>query len=565
MKPPRKPHDGASGGGGSRARPLGSGGTSRTAQRVSKPKRGSYSQRLIASSIESARAEHDADEAASRDHQRSRERGRNRGEKARNPADDQRSERREAPATDRGARVGKSAGRFRVKEQRGPQLVDGPNFKGPPLAGFRPSGRMRPQPKPGKPQLQKLPTAPATGRPSEPMRIAKAMARAGLCSRREAERWIEDGRVSVNGKVIDTPAVDVTPRDIVKVDGQPLPAAEPARLWRYHKPKGLVTTHSDPEGRPTVFDNLPPELPRVVSVGRLDFNSEGLLLLTNDGELARHLELPATGWLRRYRVRAYGRLTQADLDPLKEGITVDGVVYGPVEATLDSVQSGNMWLTVGLREGKNREVRKILGALGLEVNRLIRVSFGPFQLLDLEPGAAEHVKRRVLADQLGPELAREFGLDAGSEEAAEETGRKPFVARREPSGQRRYGTSGGPSGERGARSAETWRVRPDRPARAGDHKPGQLERAAEAREDRPRTGKAWTQRPRSDEPRYGGAKGGATSAGRTGAGKWGTSGSDRPAHDRLGRNRSGSDRPTGERPGGGPRKPRPGGWKGRPK
>ncbi len=245
---------------------------------------------------------------------------------------------------------------------------------------------------------------------AEPMRIAKAMARAGLCSRREAERWITDGRVSVNGQVLKTPAVEIKPRDRVLVDGQPLPVAEPSQLWRYNKPKGMVTTHNDPQGRPTVFDNLPPGLPRVISVGRLDFNTEGLILLTNDGELARHLELPATGWLRRYRVRAKGRVTQGDLDKLREGVEIEGVRYGPVEATMDTVQGANMWLTVGIREGKNREVRKVLSSLGLDVNRLIRISFGPFQLLELKPGEAEVVKRRVLADQLGPELAAEFGL-----------------------------------------------------------------------------------------------------------------------------------------------------------
>lgn len=249
------------------------------------------------------------------------------------------------------------------------------------------------------------------------MRIAKAMARAGLCSRRDAERWIASGRVSVNGKTLTTPAVVVGPADKVLVDGKPLPLAEPPRLWRYHKAKGLVTTHRDPEGRPTVFDRLPPGLPRVVSVGRLDFNTEGLLLLTNDGALARHLELPSTGWLRRYRVRAHGRVTQDQLDKLKDGVEIDGVRYGPIEASLDTLQGANVWLTLGLREGKNREVRRILESLGLAVNRLIRISYGPFQLSDLAPGAAEPVKRRVLAEQLGPALARELGL---AEEVEEE-------------------------------------------------------------------------------------------------------------------------------------------------
>jgi 23S rRNA pseudouridine2605 synthase len=248
------------------------------------------------------------------------------------------------------------------------------------------------------------------------MRIAKRMARAGLCSRRDAERWIGEGRVTVNGKPLDTPAVQVGPGDKILVDGVPLPDTEPARLWRYHKTRGLVTTNRDPQGRPTVFASLPDTLPRVVSVGRLDFNTEGLLLLTNDGELARHLELPSTGWTRRYRVRAHGKISQAELDALKDGITVEGVKYGPIEAVLDSVQASNCWLTLGLREGKNREVRKVLGALGLTVNRLIRVSYGPFQLLDLKPGAVEPVKRRVLVDQLGGKLALDFGLEESDDE-----------------------------------------------------------------------------------------------------------------------------------------------------
>jgi 23S rRNA pseudouridine2605 synthase len=262
------------------------------------------------------------------------------------------------------------------------------------------------------------------------MRIAKAMAHAGMCSRREAERWIADGRVSVNGKILTTPAFEVSERDTVVVDGKPLPKAEAMKLWRYYKPRGLVTTHKDPQGRPTVFANLPPDLPRVVSVCRLDFNSEGLLLLTNAGPLARHMELPATGWLRRYRVRAHGRVTQARLDALKDGIEIEGVRYGAIEATVDSVQGANAWLTLGLREGKNREVRRILSHLGLDVNRLIRISYGPFQLLDLKPGAVEPVKRRVLVEQLGTRLAGELGITEDQEDERAE--RKARAGSRKP-------------------------------------------------------------------------------------------------------------------------------------
>jgi 23S rRNA pseudouridine2605 synthase len=242
------------------------------------------------------------------------------------------------------------------------------------------------------------------------MRIAKALARAGLCSRREAERWIAQGRVRLNGETLASPARDVTRHDKILVDGKPLPSPEPPRLWRYHKPKGLVTTHSDPQGRPTVFDALPLGLPRVISIGRLDFNSEGLLLLSNDGALARHLELPATGWLRRYRVRAHGTVTPEALHKLKDGIELGGIRYGPIAATLEKLQGTNVWLAIGLSEGKNREVRTILQHLGLTVNRLIRISFGPFQLRDLAPGAVAPVKQRELIEQLGSRTATRLGL-----------------------------------------------------------------------------------------------------------------------------------------------------------
>src|ERR1700690_4216278 len=242
-------------------------------------------------------------------------------------------------------------------------------------------------------------------------RIAKVMARAGLASRRHAEAWIAVGRVSVNGAVISSPALNVTPSDRIAVDGQPLPVAERTRLFRYHKPRGLVTTNSDPEGRPTIFAALPKALPRLISIGRLDINTEGLLLLTNDGGLARVLELPATGWLRRYRVRALGRIPQAAPDGVRAGKTIGGVHYGPIEATLDREQGANVWLTFAIREGKNREVRKVLEQLGLKVNRLIRVAFGPFELGKLDDGAVEEVETEDLRKALGPEIVAQANAD----------------------------------------------------------------------------------------------------------------------------------------------------------
>ena len=257
---------------------------------------------------------------------------------------------------------------------------------------------------------------PDTASAFEGDRLAKVIARSGLCSRRDAELWIKDGRVAVNGKVIRTPAFNVTAKDKVKVDGQPLAERQGTRVWLYHKPAGLVVTEKDPEGRPTIFEALAEQgLPRIVSIGRLDINTEGLLLLTNDGGLKRVLELPATGWLRRYRVRAFGTITQPQLDALKEGIEVDGVNYGPIEATLERQQGSNVWIVVGLREGKNREVKNVLAALGLQVNRLIRVSFGPFQLSDLPIGEIEVVKAKILRDQLGKRLADEAGVDFDSD------------------------------------------------------------------------------------------------------------------------------------------------------
>ncbi|HLM38650.1 MAG TPA: pseudouridine synthase, partial [Microvirga sp.] len=288
--------------------------------------------------------------------------------------------------------------------------------------------------------------------PQEPSedRIAKVIARAGVASRRDAEVLIAEGRVTLNGKALDSPAVNVTAADRITVDGEPLPAKERTRLWMFHKPRGLVTTAKDPEGRPTVFDNLPEDLPRVVAVGRLDINTEGLLLLTNDGGLARVIAHPDTGWLRRYKVRAHGEVNQADLDRLRDGISIDGIDYGPIEARLDRVQGDNAWITMGLREGKNREIKRILEHMGLQVNRLIRMSFGPFQLGDLEPGLVEEVRTRVLKDQLGAALAAEAGVDF------ESPVREPIAPFGSPKKQERE--------ERGGRDARE--ERSERPARS---------------------------------------------------------------------------------------------------
>lgn len=265
------------------------------------------------------------------------------------------------------------------------------------------SGGFKPRPRPAE----------ATEEAGE--RIAKRLARAGLASRRDAEELIAAGRVKVNGKVLSSPAFNVMPGDIIHLDGMEIPPIERTRLFLFHKPAGVVTTNRDPEGRKTVFDVLPADLPRLMTIGRLDINTEGLLLLTNDGGLSRVLELPATGWLRRYRVRVHGKVEESALAGLREGIAVDGVFYGAIEATLDREQGSNAWLTLALREGKNREVRNILGALGLDVTRLIRISYGPFQLDDLKEGHVLEIKGRVLRDQLGERLVEESGANFDAE------------------------------------------------------------------------------------------------------------------------------------------------------
>ena len=327
-----------------------------------------------------------------------------------------------------------------AKDAKGPK-AHGPKPQGPKPQGAKAYGDAKRGPRPerrpdkggARPERDAAPPPPepaATRRPdpsiasfdSRPSgladqavgeRVAKALARAGVASRREVERYIADGRVAVNGRVLDSPAVKIDAGDVLTVDGAVVNEAEPTRLWRYHKPVGLLTTHQDPNGRPTVFENLPKELPRVISVGRLDLASEGLLLLTNDGALARALEMPKSGWIRQYRVRAFGRTSQVKLDELAKGVTVEGVVYGPVHAKLDkvarteSVGGSNVWITVSISEGKNREVRRVLESVGLKVNRLIRLAYGPFALGTLPVSAVEEVGPRVIRELLTGFIAPE--------------------------------------------------------------------------------------------------------------------------------------------------------------
>ncbi|MFO1114962.1 MAG: pseudouridine synthase [Beijerinckiaceae bacterium] len=355
--------------------------------------------------------------------------------------------------------------------------------------GGKPGGR-----KPGAGARDRKPGPPPKAQEGE--RIAKAMARAGACSRRDAEQWIAEGRVAVNGKVLSSPAFNVTSSDRITVDGRPLAARERTRLFLFHKPRGLVTTDRDPEGRETIFDYLAqrhPELPRLMTVGRLDINTEGLLMLTNDGGLARTLELPQTGWLRRYRVRAHGSTDQAALDTLAKGVHVEGVDYAPIEAKLDRVQGANSWLTLSLREGKNREVRRVLGSLGLDVNRLIRVSYGPFQLGDIAEGAVEEVKTRVLRDQLGPTLIAQSAADfeAPAKESEDRPARAPRGREERPDRPPRGRQ------ERGGRDERSGRDRPfekrerfsrdeERPARGRRFE--RDEEAVEKKTERPKPG-----------------------------------------------------------------------------
>ena len=305
-------------------------------------------------------------------------------------------------------------------------------------------------------------------------RIAKVLSRAGIASRREAERMIAAGRVSVNGKVIDSPALNVTGADRITVDGAEVGQPEPPRIWLYHKPVGLVSTDSDEKGRDTIYAALPEDMPRVMSIGRLDINSEGLLLLTNDGGVKRRLELPSTGWLRRYRVRVNGRPSDATFDPLRKGITAEGEKFQPMTVTLDRQQGANAWLTIGLREGKNREIRRALAEVGLTVNRLIRISYGPFQLGELKPGEVEELRRKVVRDQLGLELDD----DSGTAQK-----KKPAGVRRAPSRRLRGGDATVP-----VESARSFAAKPRVTAKPGP-KPG-------SKRDSTRGGKPGPRKPR---------------------------------------------------------------------
>jgi 23S rRNA pseudouridine2605 synthase len=334
-------------------------------------------------------------------------------------------------------------------------------------------------------------------------RIAKRLARAGISSRREAEALIAAGRVRVNGAVLASPAFNVGPQDRIEVDGTPIPAIERTRLFLFHKPAGVVTTNRDPEGRRTVFDCLPEGLPRLMTVGRLDINTEGLLLLTNDGGLARVLELPSTGWLRRYRARVHGRVEPEALAGLSEGIAVDGVFYGAIEAALDREQGSNAWLTLGLREGKNREVKNVLGALGLDVTRLIRISYGPFQLGELGEGEVLELKGRLLRDQLGERLIEESGANFDAP-VVKPFSNKPVRAGREP-GEKRPTRAPEPRVEEGGLVRNRKKLREKRREEALDRlqtaRPGRFEkkrpegkRPEEKKRDapaRPRSSNVW--------------------------------------------------------------------------
>lgn len=348
-------------------------------------------------------------------------------------------------------------------------------------------------------------------------RIAKVLARAGVCSRRDAEKMIDARRVAVNGQVLTGPAVNVTAEDVVTVDGAPIKAAEPARLWRYHKAAGVMTTHKDPQGRPTVFERLPREMPRVISVGRLDLNSEGLLLLTNDGDLARTLEHPSRGWVRRYRVRVHGIVDQKKLDAIADGVTVEGVQYGPVKAELERQQGSNAWIVVSIAEGKNREVRRVMEHLGYTVNRLIRVAYGPFILGRLPRGEVEEVPGKVLRDQIGglgeeipPELRRKQGQTDKWAKAKPKTVKPGQRAReralakgegfRKGEPTRKDGDDATPAKSGGTRTAGRKPEAAKPEARKPESRAPEA-RKPEGRPDKPRPDKPRADKPRPDKPR----------------------------------------------------------------
>lgn len=475
----------------------------------------------------------------------------------------------------------------------GKPFAKGPRSDGP--RGDKPAGKFGAKPG-GKPAADEA--------PKRSERIAKAMARAGIASRREVERLIGLGKVAVNGQILDTPATLVTRDDVITVNGKPIGAAQATRVWRYHKPAGLVTSHNDPQDRPTVFDALPSGLPRVISVGRLDLNTEGLLLLTNDGELSRALELPQTELVRQYRARARGRVTQLQLDSLKEGVTVDGIRYGPIEARLEKAVDkadsdgrgpANLWISVSITEGKNREVRKVLEYMGLTVNRLIRLAYGPFQLGSLPLGSVEEVGPRVIREMLAEHIRPE-NLPTGNTVStpAPIPGRRtsaPIVKgasgsamsdpSRKPSRTRAAEAAAGEGGDTGRRApkGEGWARAKPKFEHSKTFKPRERTAPAKATdgdgEARPK--RAFT--PRADQfidkPR--GAGGPRSAGGKTGGGK--TFG-DKPAYGAKpaggrgfgkpaggGAARPGGSRPSGPRTGpsgggsgrGGPRGPRSGG------
>ena len=348
--------------------------------------------------------------------------------------------------------------------------------------------------------------APQVAPRTEADRIAKVMARAGVASRREAERMIIEGRVSVNGKKIDSPALDVLPTDRITVDGKKLEEPQETRLWLYYKPLGLITSENDELGRQTVFDALPRDMPRVMTVGRLDLNSEGLLLLTNDGELKRRLELPATGWLRRYRVRVNGTPSDMTFDPLRRGVTIEGEDFAPMEIKLDSQQGANAWISVGIREGKNREIRRAMAHVGLQVNRLIRIGYGPFKLTGMDKNQVTEVKRKVLRDQLGGLLIGEVEDKPREMRPRGAAGERAARSDGGDAGPRRFGPKPGFDGKPAGRG---FGDRPrdgqsDRPARSWGAKPAGTDGARPRSGARDDSAGGFGDRPRpaGDKPRW---------------------------------------------------------------